>query len=67
MEIILLMGQNRAKKVKSGGNISMKPDADMVMRKLAQNPSFCGLQKLNTLNPHPFCPSQNPRRHFSTV
>jgi len=29
----------------------MKPDADMVMRKLAQNPSFCGLQKLNSLNP----------------
>ena len=26
-------------------DISMKPDADMVMRKLAQNPSFCGLQK----------------------
>ena len=53
--------------MKSGGDISMKPDADMVMRKLAQNPSFCGLQKLNTLNLHPFCPSQNPRRHFSTV
>ena len=67
MEIILLMGQNRAKKVKSGGNISMKADADIVMRKLAQNPSFCGLQKLNSLNLHPFCPSQNPRRHFSTV
>ena len=42
----------------------MKPDADMVMRKLAQNPSFCGLQKLNSLNLHPFCPSQNPRQHF---
>ena len=67
IEIILLMGQNRAKKLKSGGNISMKPDADIVMRKLAQNPSFCGLQKLNTLNLYSFCPSQNPRRHFSTV
>ena len=52
---------------KPGSDISMKPDADMVMRKLAQNPSFCGLQKLNSLNLHPFCPSQNPRRHFSTV
>ena len=51
-------------KMKSGSDISMKPDADMVMRKLAQNPSFCGLQKLNSLNLHPFCPSQNPRRHF---
>lgn len=61
------MGQNRAKKLKSGGNISMKPDADIVMRKLAQNPSFCGLQKFNTLNLYSFCPSQNPRRHFSTV
>lgn len=67
IEIILLMGQNRAKKLKSGGNISMKPDADIVMRKLAQTPSFCGLQKLNTLNLYSFCPSQNPRRHFSTV
>ena len=27
--------------MKSGSDISMKPDADMVMRKLAQNPSFC--------------------------
>ena len=25
------MGQNRAKKLKSGGNISMKPDADIVI------------------------------------
>ena len=40
--------------MKSGSDISMKPDADMVMRKLAQNPSFCGLQKLNSLNLHPF-------------
>ena len=53
--------------MKSMGDISMKPDADIVMRKLAQNPSFCGLQKLNTLNLYSFCPSQNPRRHFSTV
>ena len=63
--------------MKSGSDISMKPEADMVMRKLAQNPSFCGLQKFlqckrpkverNSLNLHPFCPSQNPRRHFSTV
>ena len=28
--------------MKSGSDISMKPDADMVMRKLTQNPSFCG-------------------------
>ena len=40
--------------MKSGSDISMKPDADMVMRKLAQNPSFCGLQKLKSLNLHPF-------------
>ena len=25
------MGQNRAKKLKSGGNISMKPDADVAL------------------------------------
>ena len=45
--------------MKIGGDISMKSDVDVAMRKLAQNPSFCGLQKLNTLNLHPFCPSQN--------
>jgi hypothetical protein len=45
----------------------MKPDADMVMRKLAQNPSFCGLQKLNTLNLRLFHSPSNPRNHFSTV
>lgn len=67
IKIYSLLGQNGVKKMKSGSDISMKPDADMVMRKLAQNPSFCGLQKLNSLNLHPFCPSQNPRRHFSTV
>ena len=50
-----------------GGDISMKSDVDVAMRKFAQNPSFCGLQKLNTLNLHPFCLSQNPRHHFSTV
>ena len=41
-------------------------DADAAM-KLAQNPSFCGLQKLNTLNLLYFLHWQILCDHFSTV
>ena len=40
IKIYSLLGQNGVEKMKSGSDISMKPDADMVMRKLAQITRF---------------------------
>ena len=50
MKCFIVFGAKYSWKVEIRGDISMKSDVDVAMRKLAQITRFCGLQKLNTLN-----------------